>query len=433
MKKTIKDFTPEIQSKIPEYITKYTKGIDNGERYYNFKFENAEKLINWNYEKCGFKKPVVLVVENIYEQQIFFNFIVANKEKYFPILYLIYNLKNNMNDEIKKFIKNLKKKNKGNTLYNTLDNTLDNTLRNTLYNTLDNTLYNTLRNTLYNTLDNTLYNTLRNTLYNTLRNTLRNTLYNTLDNTLDNTLKVYNNLYLFTTNVYSNAILAWWKFIKDEFKIDCGEIGITLDSWNDMYLESGVYSTIFSELLCVVSKYPKKICRDNNNNLHNTNGLAVEWGYIIEETKFDCYYIHGRQMPKQIFEKYQNNLLTKADFINETNEDVRGGIYEIIESKGEGEMMKFLGAIEVDRKTIKHAKGNEEFILYKTKEVFNEEQDLNDKSPAALAWLKMTCPSTGQNYLIPTDSSFTNCIDAAKYHRPDEIPKELEYFWNSRN
>ena len=377
MKKTIKDFTPEIQSKIPEYITKYTKGIDNGERYYNFKFENAEKLINWNYEKCGFKKPVVLVVENIYEQQIFFNFIVANKEKYFPILYLIYNLKNNMNDEIKKFIKNLKKKNKGNTLYNTL--------------------------------------------------------YNTLDNTLDNTLKVYNNLYLFTTNVYSNAILAWWKFIKDEFKIDCGEIGITLDSWNDMYLESGVYSTIFSELLCVVSKYPKKICRDNNNNLHNTNGLAVEWGYIIEETKFDCYYIHGRQMPKQIFEKYQNNLLTKADFINETNEDVRGGIYEIIESKGEGEMMKFLGAIEVDRKTIKHAKGNEEFILYKTKEVFNEEQDLNDKSPAALAWLKMTCPSTGQNYLIPTDSSFTNCIDAAKYHRPDEIPKELEYFWNSRN
>ena len=373
MKKTIKDFTPEIQSKIPEYITKYTKGIDNGERYYNFKFENAEKLINWNYEKCGFKKPVVLVVENIYEQQIFFNFIVANKEKYFPILYLIYNLKNNMNDEIKKFIKNLKKKNKGNTLYNTLDNTLD------------------------------------------------------------NTLKVYNNLYLFTTNVYSNAILAWWKFIKDEFKIDCGEIGITLDSWNDMYLESGVYSTIFSELLCVVSKYPKKICRDNNNNLHNTNGLAVEWGYIIEETKFDCYYIHGRQMPKQIFEKYQNNLLTKADFINETNEDVRGGIYEIIESKGEGEMMKFLGAIEVDRKTIKHAKGNEEFILYKTKEVFNEEQDLNDKSPAALAWLKMTCPSTGQNYLIPTDSSFTNCIDAAKYHRPDEIPKELEYFWNSRN
>jgi len=138
-------------------------------------------------------------------------------------------------------------------------------------------------------------------------------------------------------------------------------------------------------------------------------------------------------MPELIFEKANNNSLIKTDFINETNEDVRGGIYEIIESKGEGEMMKFLDAVEVDRKTIKHAHGDEEFILYKTKEVFNEEEDLNGNSPAALAWLKMTCPSTGQNYLIPTDSSFNDCIEAAKYHRPNEIPKELDYFWNSRN
>ena len=138
-------------------------------------------------------------------------------------------------------------------------------------------------------------------------------------------------------------------------------------------------------------------------------------------------------MPKWIFDKYQNNTLTKNDFINETNEDIRGGIYELIESGGEGKMLNFLGAIEVDKKILKHEIGDEELILYKTNEVFNEEEDLNGKSPASLAWLKMTCPSTGTNYLIPTDSSFNDCISAAKYHRPNEIPSELDYFWNSRN
>ena len=43
---TINDFTLEIKNKIPEYIKKYTKGIENDEDYNNFKIENAEALIN---------------------------------------------------------------------------------------------------------------------------------------------------------------------------------------------------------------------------------------------------------------------------------------------------------------------------------------------------------------------------------------------------
>jgi hypothetical protein len=432
---TISDLTPEIKARIPEYIERYTKGIDNGERYNNFKLKNAEALINWNYEKCGFKKPVVIVCENIYESQIFFNFIVANKNKYFPILYLIYSLKNNLNENIEKFIENIKSG-------DLKDNTLNSTLRSTLYSTLDSTLESTLRSTLRSTLDSTLRSTLYSTLYSTLGSTLDSTLRSTLDSTLYSTLRStlgkYNEDYLFTTNIYTNVLLAWFKFSADNFDIYDEKINLELNSWNDLYLNSNVYSAIFSELFCVVSKYPKHIYRDGNDNLHNvdinkSNGLAVEWGYTIEETRFDCYYIHGRNMPKVIFEKHKNNTLTKADFINETNEDIRGGIYEIIEGQGEGMMMKFLEAVEVDRKTIQHEHGSEELILYKTEELFNEEEDLNGKSPAALAWLKMTCPSTGQNYLIPSDSSFNNCVNAAKYHRPNQVPKDIEYFWNSRN
>lgn len=72
--KTLKDFTPEIQAKIPEYIERYTKGVFDGVRYNSFVKGNAEALINWNYEKCGYKKPDVLVAENLYESQLFFNY-----------------------------------------------------------------------------------------------------------------------------------------------------------------------------------------------------------------------------------------------------------------------------------------------------------------------------------------------------------------------
>ena len=193
--------------------------------------------------------------------------------------------------------------------------------------------------------------------------------------------------------------------------------------------ESNIYSAIFSEMICIISKYPKKVHRDINNNLHNTKGVAVEWGHLTEATKFESYYIHGRNMPKWIFEKQ----LTKEDFINEKNEDIKAGIYEVIESKGEDTILKFLDVIEIDKQIIKHKTGNEIMILYKTKEKFDMEEDLNGNSPAPLAWLKMTCPSTGANYLIPSDSSFTNVIDAAKYHRPTFIPKELDYYWHSRS
>lgn len=66
-------------------------------------------------------------------------------------------------------------------------------------------------------------------------------------------------------------------------------------------------------------------------------------------------------------------------------------------------------AVEVDKHIFIHKNGeSEEMILYKTKEKFNGEEDLSGNSPAPLAWLKMTCPSTGTKYLIPSDVSFNN-------------------------
>ena len=215
------------------------------------------------------------------------------------------------------------------------------------------------------------------------------------------------------------------------------EFGIKITkSLNDLFQttfklhkESGIYSAIFSEAICVVSKYPKKVHRNEEHNLHNTHGAAVEWGFYSPETNFECHFINGRSMPKRIFEDF-----TKEDFLAEENEDIKAGMYEIIESNGEGSMLDFLGAEKVHTKTFIHANGElEEMELYRTANLFHEEEDLNGRTPAPLAWLKMSCPSTNQTYLIPTDSSFDDCESAAKFHRPNYVTQDVPYSWEQRN
>ena len=90
--KTLKDFTPEIQAKIPEYQNRVLEPIFNGSKYHNFDIEKAKKAIKWNYEKCGFKMPVVLVAENPLEQQYLFNYLNTPQSNLFrKIIYVLNN------------------------------------------------------------------------------------------------------------------------------------------------------------------------------------------------------------------------------------------------------------------------------------------------------------------------------------------------------
>lgn len=355
-KKTLKDLTPEIKAKIPEYIERYTRGVFDGKRYDEFRKEDAEELIYFNYEKCNFKKPVVMVAENPLEAQHMFNHIVANSDYWLPRLYRQYMELNGMTEP-----------EKGMPIVDDPNATNDKPGKNT-----------------------------------------------------------YNYDYLFTCNVYSNNYFGWYKFIKDEFKIEA-EIGADLDKFTELYMKSGVYSAIFSELLCVVSKYPKKVYRNDQFRLHNTRGVAVEWGYTEEKTQFWCYYINGRNIPKAVFEKALAGDVTKDDFMNEKNDEIKGAINEIL---GQEKMLKMLGAKIVNAGTFTHGNGEiEEVKLYKTTERFPE----LDNQP--LAWVEFACPSTGSRYLIDVEPKYNDAREAAIATSPffqNGINSVDDYKWDER-
>lgn len=132
-------------------------------------------------------------------------------------------------------------------------------------------------------------------------------------------------------------------------------------------LNCGFDYTIEFENVIIITKKQKHVLK-NDNGMHNLAGPAIIWndGYCQ-------YYINGRCMPRWMFEKFAIGTLSRKDFMKEQNEDIRAGIYELIESKGEGSMLEFLGAEELDSKDFLHANGEvENMKLYKTKEKFKD-------------------------------------------------------------
>ena len=199
-----------------------------------------------------------------------------------------------------------------------------------------------------------------------------------------------------------------------------------LDSWNDMYMNSGIYSAIFSELVCVISKYPKKVHRNSDYRLNNNISNAVEWGYSSEITKFDCFYINGRNVPNDKFLKAKENNITKEDWINEKNEDIKAAWFEIL---GAEKVMHILQAKKIDETTIVHKNGElEELSLYKTDFILEEIGE-------PLAWIKFICPSTESNYLISTNPVHGKVMDAVIDSCPffgQEIKNYDDYSFSSR-
>jgi len=193
--------------------------------------------------------------------------------------------------------------------------------------------------------------------------------------------------------------------------------------------ESGIYSEIFSEALCVISKYPKKVNRNESNDLHCVDGPAVEWNHFSEHTNFECYFVNGRNVERELIE----NTFTKEDLINESNEDKKAAMITIIkEREGQEGLLKFLGAKVVDEKQIEHFEGYKETVrLYKTKENYEILQDRFGNMGQPYCWSEIVCPSTGTTYLIENSADFTDAEEALKWLRPSFVPQELLYRWEA--
>jgi Domain of unknown function (DUF6745) len=164
-------------------------------------------------------------------------------------------------------------------------------------------------------------------------------------------------------------------------------------------LLSGVYDMIQLNGFCIVSNLPEKIVKNSDGRLHNPTGPA-----IVFADGYSQYYINGRNLPSWIWEKAAAGEITREMFLQESNSEIKGGIYEVM---GQRKMMDLLGAEEIDTRTIVHRNGEQETVtLLKTTDRFPE----IDNQP--FAWVKMVCPSTGSQYLQGVEPHHIDALEA---------------------
>ncbi len=160
---------------------------------------------------------------------------------------------------------------------------------------------------------------------------------------------------------------------------------------------------------------PVYIERNERGRLHSTTTAAVKF------KDGSCYYfVNGRFIPSWIVEEKEK--ITKEKFLSERNTDIKGAIYEIL---GQKRIISLLGAEVIDTKTLIHANGDIETVeLLSTKETFEE----FDNDP--LRWVKVTCPSTGTNYILGVEPHHTDAKEAVASL---SMFKTNEYSFNFRS
>ena len=180
-------------------------------------------------------------------------------------------------------------------------------------------------------------------------------------------------------------------------------------------IRSGVFNAYEFENIVFAIQPPIYVERNSQGRLHSTSTAAVKF----RDGSSYCF-INGRSVPNWIIENKES--ITKDRFLQETNSDIKGAMYEVLGTEG---IVNLLGAEITDTKTIHHVNGDVETVeLLKTKDTFPE----LDGQP--LTWVKMICPSTGTTYLQGVEPQYTDAIEAIASLSP--FTKE-EYSFNFRS
>jgi hypothetical protein len=230
---------------------------------------------------------------------------------------------------------------------------------------------------------------------------------------------------------YCNYSDFGWLSFYDFF---LNETPLIQDYRNELEMMFDVVKYSFMQIqlegFCIVSKYPSFISRNTNNELHNTRQGAVKF-----QDGYCQYYVNGRSIDQQTFEKSQTIEGARECFFQTNNEDIKACIITIIkENFGNTGLMEMLNATLVSETTVNHENNYKETIrIYKTKDNYSFLMNSKGETNQPYAWLELTCPSTGSVYLIDTCPTFTDPVECAKWHRPSGVPENLPYIWQSAN
>jgi hypothetical protein len=224
---------------------------------------------------------------------------------------------------------------------------------------------------------------------------LHNVCYLPYFNMIDRTVHSFHYNYFkthFSYNICDPNLLMFYEFLVRK--------NVITEDWfkhfHKIMVNCLFFPHIYNNTVHVVEP-PLFVLTNRSNKLHSIEGPAVKF----RDGKCH-YFINGRSVPKWIFE--EKDRITREKFLNEKNAETRAAIYTVL---GHKKMMEMLGTETVHTSEIRHANGDVETVeLIKTGGKF---QEIGNRP---FAWVKVTCPSTGTDYLLAVEPKYENAAEA---------------------
>ena len=160
--------------------------------------------------------------------------------------------------------------------------------------------------------------------------------------------------------------------------------------------------------------------------LNSVDGPSVNWGGI----DFDCYYVNGLNISKDLFEKLSNKDYTFDDFIKEENEEIKSAALSFYQQKfGDEFLFEFLSKnlkeidSYVDNKDKKYLEGTTGGMNIGVYTLFSGE--VNDEK---ISYVRCYCPSTDRMFFLGVDPIHKTAKDAiaSLYRIPSKLKNEIE-------
>lgn len=204
--------------------------------------------------------------------------------------------------------------------------------------------------------------------------------------------------------------ICWQPF----FDFVINELGLLSDSDKKMFNQMVDFATKCSysvqyKDVCIVSKYPSEISRDDAGRLHNLNDYAMKY-----EDGYGQGYFHGRYIEPQVFNALKNGEYSFEEWTKEPNEEIKSMVLVFYNEKFGGEftyrfLSSYLREVDtyIDKKDKKYLEGTVKSMNIGTYTLFK-----GNVSNVDIAYVRCYCPSTDRMFFLGVNPEHTNAKDA---------------------
>ena len=238
-----------------------------------------------------------------------------------------------------------------------------------------------------------------------IENNVKNNVGDNIENNVKNIIKKY-----YDFSYYINYSDFGWLSFYEYFLLNTNIIDNYKEKLNLLisFVEHS-FMSIQLEEICIVSKYPNKIIRNNNNLLHNINESAISFADGYEQ-----HYFNGIYLTPELFESLCNKTYTFEQWSLETNEEIKSLVLAFYEEKFGGEFIfRFLSTYlkeihtYIDKKSDKYMKNTTKGMNLGVYSLFKGNINNID-----IAYVRCYCPSTDRMFFLGVNPENNNAKDA---------------------